>query len=1490
MNDVFSFTHNKALLYIIVFIFPFLLHSQSFGVKSINTISTTNDPRDAFIADLDGDGDQDVIAAIFQWNDIIWYKNDGNQNFTSNTTIDTNFKYVNEVVVADFNDDGDMDIVGVGQGSPWDIAYYDNNGSESFTKTVIDNLEAATFIVSLDMEGDGDLDIVVTARNSGKMVWYANDGNSNFGTANEIITGLSYIMSPRYADVDNDGDLDLFVSDAGAWNNGCSCLTGNRETFLFLNDGSASFTQSTIDDGNALYLLDIADIDGDGFDDMLNTSYAEDKVSWMRNKGDNTFEDHIIVTSSLDNAGSARAVDLDNDGDIDFIVTGGTEELVLFENDGNQNFTERTLATSFGDQGLRTGDIDGDGDLDVIAGSRSNDYIKWIELDSGPSNISLTSNTISETSSIGNLIGTLSATDSDTSISSLTFSFTSSGDAQDDDNGSFTISGTSLLTSTTLDYETKTSYNIYVNVNDGTTNYAKAFTVSVTNVLEPITDLGFHISKAYKFNGTNNYIEVPYAAENHPSNFTIELWARLDQNTGTYQSPLSSRYGSAPWNNLSGYNFYAVDGLEKWAFTGGSGSWEDIVTTSSTNGEIYDGNNLKFGIWTHLASTYDGTTYRFYVNGVLAGSKTAGYSRVGFNSIPQRPLRIGAGRTEGSAIYFFNGAVDEVRIWNYARTQNEINNNKNAVLSGQETGLVSYYSFDNGNASNDTGVSARDGTLYNSPTVITRNTPYEANIDEESSLGTIVRTLTATDSDTTDFTFSLVAGDGTNDRNNSSFTISGTQLLVNGTIDYETTPTLNIYVQASDGTNTFAKALTVNVNDVNELPVISSTSIASDNSTVSVIFSESVFGGTSQATTTLAADDFSLSLTGGSVTLSSTTPSSITVNGSTVQLGLSLTGTPNGNEVITVAPIANAIFDVQGATASSTQSNNTVNLKADSDGDGITDLLDQCANTPNGESIDANGCAESQKDPDNDGITGVNDNCPNTANSDQADADGDGVGDVCDNCINTANANQLDTDGDGIGDACDPDDDNDGIADADDAFPLNASESLDSDGDGIGDEQDPDADNDGILDTVDNCLYTPNADQLDTDADGTGNACDTDDDGDGFSDADEITCGSDPLLASSLPADADSDGIPDCIDTDDDNDGYLDTDEITCGSDPLDATSKPLDTDADGTPNCIDTDDDNDSYLDVNDAFPLDAIEWLDTDADGIGNNSDTDDDNDGQTDTDEIACGSDPLLVSSMSLDTDGDSVPDCVDTDDDNDGVIDTADAFPLDPAEWADTDADGIGNNADLDDDNDGQSDYNELVCGSDPLDQYSKSSDIDSDSIPDCVDEDKDGDGYLNDNDAFPEDGSEWIDTDGDGLGDNFEVDDDNDGYLDTNDAFPLDPNEWSDTDNDGIGDNADPDDNNDGFEDDKVFTSGVLTPGTGGLESTWKIINIEQYPVNRVSVYDKNGQEVFSTTNYKNNWRGTFKGSSNLLPAGSYYYVIDLNNGQDQIKGWLYITY
>ena len=437
---------------------------------------------------------------------------------------------------------------------------------------------------------------------------------------------------------------------------------------------------------------------------------------------------------------------------------------------------------------------------------------------------------------------------------------------------------------------------------------------------------------------------------------------------------------------------------------------------------------------------------------------------------------------------------------------------------------------------------------------------------------------------------------------------------------------------------------------------------------------------------------------------------------------------------------------------------------------------------------------------------------------------------------------------------------------------VNVDNEIDTDGDGFFDYQD--------------AFPTDPLEWLDTDSDGIGNNEDLDDDGDGFSDVTEITCSSNSLDATEIPLDSDDDGVLDCQDEDDDNDGIMDSTD-NCQFTP---NIDQIDTDGDGKGDVCDSDDDNDGFEDENDAFPLDATEWLDTDSDGTGNNADTDDDNDGQTDEHETACGSDPLDANETSADADADGLPNCVDEDDDNDGVNDENDVFPLDANEWSDTDLDGIGNNTDTDDDNDGFTDLDELACDSDPLNEFSNPSDLDQDGLPDCVDADRDGDGYENAQDVFPDNADEWSDADSDGLGDNFDVDDDNDGCLDTTDVFPFDPNECFDADNDGIGDNEDPDDNNDGFEDDKLFSSGVLTPGSGGLEETWKIINIERYPNARVTVYNKNGQEVFSALDYKNDWRGTYKNSGDLLPAGSYYYIVDPNNGEKALTGWLYITY
>jgi predicted dienelactone hydrolase len=118
------------------------------------------------------------------------------------------------------------------------------------------------------------------------------------------------------------------------------------------------------------------------------------------------------------------------------------------------------------------------------------------------------------------------------------------------------------------------------------------------------------------------------------------------------------------------------------------------------------------------------------------------------------------------------------------------------------------------------------------------------------------------------------------------------------------------------------------------------------------------------------------------------------------------------------------------------------------------------------------------------------------------DADSDGITDVDDNCLNTPNSDQSDLDSDGVGDACDEDADGDGVSGPNDAFPLNSSEISDSDSDGIGDVADADRDGDGVINNED-LFPDDSTESTDTDGDGVGDNADTDDDGDGFIDTDD---------------------------------------------------------------------------------------------------------------------------------------------------------------------------------------------------------------------------------------------------------------------------------------------------------------------------------------------------------------------------------------------------
>ncbi|PIQ77782.1 hypothetical protein COV82_02840 [Candidatus Peregrinibacteria bacterium CG11_big_fil_rev_8_21_14_0_20_46_8] len=164
------------------------------------------------------------------------------------------------------------------------------------------------------------------------------------------------------------------------------------------------------------------------------------------------------------------------------------------------------------------------------------------------------------------------------------------------------------------------------------------------------------------------------------------------------------------------------------------------------------------------------------------------------------------------------------------------------------------------------------------------------------------------------------------------------------------------------------------------------------------------------------------------------------------------------------------------------------------------------------------------------------------------------------NSVTFAKTVLADTDRDGIPNSRDPDDDNDGVLDEEDAFPLNTKESIDSDGDGIGDNEDPDDDNDGVADTED--AFPLDATEIhDTDNNGIGDNEDPDDDGDGVEDILEVAAGTDPKNPDTdgdgvndsedhWPTDAgqssdyDGDGISDELDPDADNDGIFKDEDV----------------------------------------------------------------------------------------------------------------------------------------------------------------------------------------------------------------------------------------------------------------------------------------------------------------------------------------------------------
>jgi hypothetical protein len=333
-----------------------------------------------YSTDIDGDGHMDVLYAS---NDgkIAWYKNtDGAGTFGAEQTISTNVIVPFSVYAMDLDGDGDMDVLSASINDN-KIAWYENtDGAGTFGAQNVISTDAikATSVYSTDLDGDGDMDVLSSSFNDDKIAWYENDGTGNFGSQIVISTAASGASSVYATDMDGDGDMDVL---SASW-------TDNKIAWYENTDGAGTFGAQNVISTVAMNASSVyaSDMDGDGDMDVVSASLGDDKIAWYENTdGDGTFGAQQVISTAALSTRSVYATDLDGDGDMDVLSASYADnKIAWYENtDGDGTFgAQQVISTAaLGAITVYATDIDGDGDMDVLSASSTDDKIAWYKND-----------------------------------------------------------------------------------------------------------------------------------------------------------------------------------------------------------------------------------------------------------------------------------------------------------------------------------------------------------------------------------------------------------------------------------------------------------------------------------------------------------------------------------------------------------------------------------------------------------------------------------------------------------------------------------------------------------------------------------------------------------------------------------------------------------------------------------------------------------------------------------------------------------------------------------------------------------------------------------------------------------------------------------------------------------------------------------------------------------------------------------------------------
>ncbi|MFL6005040.1 MAG: LamG-like jellyroll fold domain-containing protein [Gaiellaceae bacterium] len=236
------------------------------------------------------------------------------------------------------------------------------------------------------------------------------------------------------------------------------------------------------------------------------------------------------------------------------------------------------------------------------------------------------------------------------------------------------------------------------------------------------TVVGAPAGKGLQFDGTNDYVTFGAAPSLGAATFTLETWfkrtgAGVGTNTGSggiaNAIPLVTKgRAEAEGSNVDMNYFLGIDASSGQLVAdfeeGGSG------TTPGQNHPVSGGTVVTSNVWHHVAATYDGTTWRLYLDGAADGSLTVGQPPRA-DSIQHAALGTAMNST-GVAAGSFQGVLDDARVWNYARSQAQIAATKDFEIRAMP-GLIGHWPMNAGAGAllADASGGGTDGTLTNGP-------------------------------------------------------------------------------------------------------------------------------------------------------------------------------------------------------------------------------------------------------------------------------------------------------------------------------------------------------------------------------------------------------------------------------------------------------------------------------------------------------------------------------------------------------------------------------------------------------------------------------------------------------------------------------------------------------------------------------------------------------------------------------------------------------